>query len=237
MKKNFFIVCMCIVSSMAGASVISVNMSDSVVVADTGSPWSGGATFFAGESAVNASGSTFNNEQVAYLNFSVSSAISSIASEAAGNDWYIKNVTLSLAETWYPHNTKFYLGAGLFDISMVLNSDWSFDPSESTDVTIESLGEFYHDWEATDQAWSTSLYVPTSSYELDLTNMLLSTLSNSSDITLFLSAIDSTTGLAFFNNNWGGGPILQIEYDIVPEPASILCLLAGSVLLKRRKLG
>lgn len=234
--KNGVCLLLCVLcGSIVRAGVISVEMSTPAVplIAD-GTAWGGGATFIAGEDAVNKDGGTFGDTQVAYLAFDLSSLTETLTLEAGTDDWEIVSMTLTLAETWYPHNASFYLGAGTFGVSMVSGIDWNslvFDPSGSDEAAMESLGGFYHVWEDTEETWDTHLYMPTSEYGLALTDSFLDTVLNGDMLTLLLTPTSSTVGLAFFNQNWGGGPTLEIAYSIVPEPTTLACLLTGMVVL------
>lgn len=234
-KKSLVPILCVFLSCIVHAGVVSIGMTKKAVpVAENGVAWGGGATFLAGKDAVNADGITFGDRQAVYLQFDLSSIADTITSEAGTSDWKTTSITLSLAETWYPHNTNFYMGAGMFDVSMVTGISWDsllFDPTTDMATTIESLGEFYHEWEETDQTWETHLYMPTSDYALSLTDSFLSTLTTGSLLDLYLSPNDSTIGLAFFNQNWGGEPLLEIGYSVVPEPATLTCLLGGMVIL------
>ena len=238
MFKKGVVLILCIISSAVNAGVISVGMTTAAVpVAETGTAWGGGATFLAGTEAVNANGNLYGDQQATYLQFDLSSIAESITAETEASNWTITSITLSLPETWYPHNTSFYLGAGMFDISMVSGTTWNaltFDPTTNVGITSESVGEFYHEWENTDIAWHTQLDT-ISYYELTLTGSLLSTLIDGQLLNLYMSPIDSTVGLAFFNQNWGGEPLLEIEYSSVPEPTTIMCLLSGLLIQVIRK--
>ena len=220
----------------ANASLVSVGLMESAVpVSQTDTAWGGGATFLAGSDAVNKDGGSFDNYQAAYLTFSLTDAIAAIVGDSNGSDYSIDSITLNLPETWYPHNASFYLGAGDFDVSLISGTDTDGLTYDDPDFTMESLGVFYHEWEDTDETWDTHLYMPTSSYALTITDSLLSALLNGSDITLYLSPESDSVGLAFFNQNWGGGPTLDIDYSVVPEPSTVLLLLAGSASVIRRK--
>ena len=73
--KNGVCLLLCVLcGSIVRAGVISVEMSTPAVplIAD-GTAWGGGATFIAGEDAVNKDGGTFGDTQVAYLAFDLSS--------------------------------------------------------------------------------------------------------------------------------------------------------------------
>ena len=231
----YFLVIVC--GSIVEAGTISVELTTKAVpISENGSAWGGGATFLAGSQAINCNDGTFGNSQEAYMYFEVSSLVDSITAEAGTTDWAITGVDLVLAETWYPHNASFYMGAGTFEVSLVDGIDFdnlTYEPS----VTAESLGEFYHVWEDTTEAWNTRMCTPTSEYELSLTDSLEAALLSGDTLDLLLAPTSDTVGLAFFNVNWGGAPVIEIEYSAVPEPATIGLMLIGAAVIRKRKKG
>jgi len=163
------------------------------------------------------------------LQFNLAGAVSSFDATYGAGQWSLESITLKLT-AGNANNALFNSpAAGLFGISWMQNDGWlegTGSPSSpgTTGITFASLQSLFIG--PNDQSLGTFGFNGSTSgsytYSLDLASSFVSDVSAGGDVSLRLSAADSTVSGVFSSRNFGtvgSRPVLTLV--AVPEPSSI----------------
>jgi PEP-CTERM motif len=181
----------------------------------------------AGALAVAAPGSSLGEFQ-SVIQFNLSAATASFNQLYGAGDWGILSVSLQLTAT--PNNNITFFNttaAGHFNVSLMQNNSWtegSGTPASPgvSGITFNTLQSTFIN-NATDQPLgtfaSTTATAGTANYGLTLGSSLISDIDTGGNLSLRLSAADSTEAYLF--NSRSGGTHPELVIVVVPEPGTL----------------
>jgi hypothetical protein len=199
-----------------------------------------GALSVSGPIATNSLGAQ-NGLLDSFLQFNVSSAVSSFNTAFGAGQWTIAGITLGVTAQ-APNNTVFNYGSGTFAVEWMANNSWT--EGTGTPASPTSTGITYSQESSllnsnVDEALGTFNYSGATSgrmnLSLGLTSGFLSEISTGSLVSLYMTApTNSTIGFTFNSENFGTAsarPSIIITAVAVPEPTTAALLDASCVVL------
>jgi hypothetical protein len=195
----------------------------------------------AGAVGVSAAGLA-QGEFQSVLQFGLSGAKSSFDIQFGAGQWTIQSVSLQLTAT-APNNGIFNANsAGQFAVSWMLNDGWTEGTGTpqtptSTGITFSTLSNFVS---GADESLGVFSFGGGTSgnatYNLNLTPQFYGEILSGSTLSLRMFAADTSVSYLADSRSFptsSARPLLTIS--AIPEPASLLCLVCGTVALVRRR--
>ncbi len=200
----------------------------------------------AGALAISPAGSVKGRSE-SLLKFDLAPARTQFDAEYGPGAWQISSITLSLVSNFgtagaQPNNGIFKsVSAGSFAITWLSDDTWTEGTGNPGNPTTDgvSFASLTSILTAPTDAVGTYLYSPpgnnvASVWSLDLTGGLMADAMSGEALSLLLSPADSSVGYYFNSRTFGtvgNRPILTVT--AVPEPSSLLLLVAGAAFVIR----
>ncbi len=200
--------------------------------------------------ALSVSGSTAVNGQGVqrglldtFMKFNVAGVVSQMDAQFGAGNWGFTDAVLRLTEDPAPNNPIFNRGVGQFEIRWIASDAWlegTGTPNAPTTNGVRYSDEATFLNPAVDVAlglFSNTLTMDAHLYTLDLVEPFVDDLLAAGDVSLFLTAEDSSVGFTLnsrtvsdpvWETRWS--PTLHFTADVsqaVPEPATATLLLVG----------
>lgn len=241
-----------------------------MVMAD-GTTWSGGAAGLQGSASYNPYLTSSPLAANITFKFNTAAMISSLNATYGAGNWAIGGAHLSWTATYWANNSRFGGGAGTFNIYWVSNDNWNATSNDATPAPAYATSDAalsawassislvndrasyewhdpsYYSGYNPAPSWitykTTDPWVPRLSYDLSLTDALLSDALAGNNVSFYLMATSDSLGMCIFTGGYSSGtgtdnqPALSFDIVSVPEPAALSLLSAGvlTIGLARRK--
>lgn len=240
-----------VVGAWAQITVTNTPVADSFVrsLQPTQNYGAAGALSISGSIATNPTSGLQEGLLDSFLQFNVSSAVTSLNSSFGAGQWTISSVTLALTAS-SANNADFNYGTGQFEVSWIGNNSWlegtgtpnspttngityAQEPSILNSNVDESLGTFTYNGATNGQVKLT----------FGLPSGFLSEISTGNLLSFYMTATPgSTVGFTFNSRNFTSSsawPALDITAVAIPEPSTVALLglscIAPAAKVRRRR--
>jgi hypothetical protein len=159
-----------------------------------------GALSVSGATATNTSGVAMGIADT-FIKFNTTAMVTNFNSLFGTSNWVINGATLVVTEVGIPNNPVFDLGKGVFEIDWISNDNWTEGtgtPAAPTSTNIVYTNELTLLTNVASLGIFTNTAAnSTNTYSLPLAAPFVANLSAGGDVSLYLIAIDPTTGFTF----------------------------------------